>query len=175
LPDIDFTTALGRLLSDAALRREYFEDPMTVAQRICVNPSHLHAFINLDRDALDLQARALIEKRYYEASNFLPVTINRLGERATTLFFELAEEKWHTDHRRHLKDAVMFCEYLSRNYPTQLCTAEFNWLRFLLVGKRWAVHLVRQFPDGQRQRPALQLLFRSHSGASRQCVLFLAR
>ena len=174
MPGTDLTTALGRLLSDSALRRAHARDPAGVALRLGVCVAHLEPFLGLDCDGVEMQAQALIAKRYHEAAIFLPVTISRLGDEARTRFFEYADGAWPTGHRRHLEDAAAFCEHLSLTFAG-LCRAEHNWLRFLLARRRWAVHFVPQFPDGIRLRPALQLLYRRHSGAVRQAVFFLPR
>ena len=173
MPGIDLTTALGRLLSDAALRREHARDPEALARRLDVDAAHLAAFLGLDRDGLEIQAEALIAKRFHEASELLPETTARLGGTARARFFELAETSWPTGHRRHLADAVAFCGHLARGDGAGPCPAEHNRLRFVLERRRLAAYFVRRWPDGGRGRAALQILRRPSRGGVRQTVVFL--
>ncbi len=103
MPGIDLTTALARLLSDARLRREYTLDATALARRLDVDENHLEGFLGLDRHGLEIQAEALIAKRYHEVATMLPETIARQGEAAREKFFEYAQSTWPAGHRRHLE------------------------------------------------------------------------
>ncbi len=173
MPGIDLTTALGRLLSDPALRREHARDPEALARHLNVDAAHLDSFLGLDRDGLEVQAEALIAKRFHEAACLLPETTARLGETARALFFEFAKGTWPTGHRRHLEDAVAFGRFLRRRGGPGPSDAEFNRLRFALERRWLALHLVWRFPHGARHRAALQLLHRRRGGRARQTVIFL--
>ncbi len=173
MPGIDLTTALGRLLSDAALRREHVRDPRALARRLEVDAAHLAAFLGLDRDGLEIQAETLIAKRFHEVAGMLPETTARLGATARARFFEFAETAWPTGHRRHLADAVAFCRFLARRGGPRPCDAEFNRLGFAL-DRRWlALHLVRRYPNPARHRAALQILFRRRDGRVGQSMIIL--
>lgn len=173
MPGIDLTTALGRLLSNAELRRDYAQDAAALARRLDVDEKHLDGFLALDQNGLDIQAEALIGKRFHEASALLPETTARYGAAARRMFFEFAESSWPTGHRRHLEDAVAFCQFLHTREGTGPCEAEFNRLHFLLQERRVAFHLVWRFPYRTRHRATLQLLTRRRDGRLRQTVMYL--
>lgn len=174
MPGIDLTTALGRLLSDPALRRDHANDAEGLARRLGIDEAHLEAFLGLDREGLQTQVQALIANRFHEATMLLPATAERLGEDARALFFAFAVFTWPKGHRRHLEDAVTFGEFVKCRNSAAPCQAEYNRLRFMLTQRRCAIHFVARFPNGRRRRPALQLLYRRHDGSRRQGVLYLA-
>ena len=173
MPGIDLTTALARLLSDARLRREHTLDATALAQRLDVDANHLEGFLGLDRHGLEIQAEALIAKRYHEVATMLPETIARQGEAAREKFFEFAQSTWPAGHRRHLEDAVAFCRHLELQDGPGPSEGECNRLRFALHRRRWALHIVWRFPHRARYRAALQLLTRRRDGRMRQNVILL--
>ncbi len=173
MPGIDLTTALARLLSDARLRREYTLDATALAHRLDVDASHLEGFLGLDRDGLEIQAETLVAKRFHEVASMLPETIARYGEAARQKFFDFADSTWPTGHRRHLEDAVAFCRYLKRQGDPGPSERECNRLYFMWQNRKFALHFVRRFPYGARNRPALQLLTRGRDGRTQQNVIFL--
>jgi len=173
MPGIDLTTALARLLSDSGLRRDFTRDANEVARRLDVDENDLEGFLGLDRDGLEIQAAALIGKRYHEAAAMLPETIARQGEAARDRFFEFAETSWPRGHRRHLEDAVAFCRFLMERDGPEPSRAEWNRLQFLLRNRRLALHVVWRHPYRLRHRPTLQLLTRRRDGRPRQTVMYL--
>lgn len=61
--EIDFTTALGRLLGSPSLRREFAASPHETARRQAVRKQDLEAFCSLDPDGLERQVAILEAKR----------------------------------------------------------------------------------------------------------------
>ena len=62
----DLTTAIGRLLSDASLRDEFRNDPVSVAEKIDLQPDHVAMFVGLDINQIESQATTLLSKRWNE-------------------------------------------------------------------------------------------------------------
>jgi len=61
--EVDFTTALGRLLGNPSLRREFAASPRETARRQAVRKQDLEAFCSLDPAGLERQAALLQAKR----------------------------------------------------------------------------------------------------------------
>ena len=174
MPSTDLTTALARLLTDATLRDTYRQDRRLAAQRLSVGRGDIDAFCSLDPTGLDNQAKTLLKKRFHEASRILPETCSRLGQDARTWFWKYAQTHWPEGHRRHLEDAVCFCDFLIDTDNRNVCQSELNRLRFALEGRRLAVHLVRDLlVIGGRRRRAIQILYRSRDGTPRQFAFYL--
>lgn len=115
---IDLVTALGRLLSSAAERRSYLEDPGAwVAPLGLPDPAERELLSSLDPAELEAQARVLVEKRAGEVAERLPRTRARLGEDFAPLFARFVELNWPRGHLRHLHDALAFLRWLQREAP----------------------------------------------------------
>ena len=61
--EIDFATALARLLSSPALRGSFADSPQATAERLAVRDEERDAFISLDPDQLEHQVQALTAKK----------------------------------------------------------------------------------------------------------------
>lgn len=164
----EFTTILGRLLTDPELRRRFRRDPASAARALDADPSSLAA---IDPDGLDLQAETLLEKRLHEVSKLLPRTVAGLGIRGAPAFREYACAHWPEGHRRHAEDAAAFGSFLrERGFP--LCRSELNRHLFTMGSASWAIHLVADARVGGRSRRAIQLLFRRR-GVVRSLAVYL--
>lgn len=169
---MDLTTGLTRLLSDRALREEFKADPEKVSAALGIDEDDWKAFRSLDPEGLDAQANTLLSKRLWEVSGLLRATMRGLGAQARPRFMAFAEAFWPRDHRRHFEDAVAFCDYLKKEGAGEVCRAEENWVRYVLEGKRFRVHWVREFPAYGSRRWALQILYRNGEGYPRDRAFF---
>ena len=174
MSDRDLTTAVGRLLTDPVLRREFENSPVEVARKVAIRDVDREAFLSLDPREVQAQAQTLLEKRLHEVARLLPVTFKQLDPRARTYFLDYANSRWPKGHARHLDDAVGFCHYLGEIGVMEVSRSEFNRVKFILERGRFSIHFVKDFPVNDRRRPALQILFRRHRRHMRQGVLFLA-
>jgi len=164
----EFTTVLGRLLADPALRAELRGDPDALARRLDADPEALRA---LDAGELERQADTLVDKRFHEVEKLLPATIAGLGDAAARVFGEHAARSWPEGHRRHAEDAAAFGAFLEgRHLPR--CRAELNRLRFAMGRKRFSFRFVPDARIGGRARRALQILYRRR-GEVRSLALYL--
>jgi hypothetical protein len=166
--EIDFTTALGRLLRDDALRAKFSSDPAAVATELGVSRHDYEAFVALSANQIERQALALLQKRYHDVRKFARVTCNRLGTTAWSTFVVYAQSHWPTGHNRHLRDALAFCER-----TVNRCGCELNRLQFALGKRRFAFHPVKDLPINARLHPALQILSRSRRGNITERAIFL--
>ena len=168
MSETDFTTALGRLLRDKALRQNFARDPAAVAAELGFDGSDYEAFVALSPDELECQAFALLQKRFYEVQKLAHVTCSRLGAKAWNFFVSYARAYWPKGHNRHLLDAVAFCERTAVR-----CRSELYRLQFALGKRRFAVHPVTDLQVEARRRPALQILTRSCRGNITERAIFL--
>ncbi len=169
---VDLTTALGTLLSDAALRAEFRRDPAACAERLDLCREDRHAFQSLAPEELEVQGVALVHKRRREVARLAPETFARLGPAAEALFDEHATRRWPTGHKRHVEDALAFLEHLEASGDRRACRWERNRLRFALSSQRLAFHLL-PLPRYGRVRLALQVLA-SAQGVFREQLFGLA-
>ena len=79
MAQLDLTTALARLLSDASLRQAYRQDRRGTAERLAVRAADRSGFLSLDPGLLDRQAETLLNKRLHEVRRLLPETFTRMG------------------------------------------------------------------------------------------------
>lgn len=169
---IELTTALGRLLRDAALRQLFRQDPTGTARVFGVREDLLSALTSLDPDELDLQADTLLRKRLHEVQRLLPNTFARLGAAAHELFLRYAGNHWPEGHLRHVEDAAAFEQYLLQYGRDYVCLSELNRVAFLASRRRIAVHWAPDVWLSGRRRHAIQILYRLR-GCPRQLVLYL--
>ena len=159
MKSIDFTTALGRLLTDAELLSAFTQNPSLVADQLNVAKEVRAYFVTLSPQQVATQAKLLITKRMKEVYKFLPYTFQTYPETAQH-FKTYASTYWPKSYRRHLEDAHQFCLYL-KTHHLFAAQSEFNRIRFLQSGKRfrltWATDVLIK---GQRL-PALQVFYRN--------------
>lgn len=164
---IDFTTALGRLLSDGRLRALYLRDRAAAVRTLDLQTEDIPAFRALDAEALEAQACSLLDKRFHELGKFLPLTLARLKNEARKVFYKYANEYWPSGHRRHLDEAIVFGEFLQKQRPQYLDQAEFNRLCFCRTGRQRVIHVIRP-----GFLPAIQVLYRDRRNSPRE-ILFV--
>ena len=68
---MEFTTAFGRLLSEAALRQLFAEEPREAADRLSFHEEDPETFLTLDCVDLEAQAATLINKRFHEVAGLV--------------------------------------------------------------------------------------------------------
>ena len=81
---LDLTTALGRLLTDAGLRSEFFRNRTTTIDRFGVDPVSAGILQQVDESTFERQAQGLIDKRFHEVIKIVPITVRLRGQRFAT-------------------------------------------------------------------------------------------
>lgn len=168
--EIDFITALGRLLRDGRLRDAFVGDPATVAAQIHLRRTDLPAFLQLIPDELEFQARILLRKRFELTRTFLPETMRRLDDQGWPLFLEYGRANWPTEPRAGLHDAFQFCQRLDQLTPELVSKSERNRLQFALSNKHLAIHWHLLETMRGKARPMMQLFYRGRSPMWRELV-----
>lgn len=160
----DFTSALARLLSDQRLRDLFVRDADEAARRLGLVDADAAAFRVLPARQVNVQAQALIDKRFREVQKLLPRTIARMGTAARSQFAEYASAYWPRGHRRHLEDAYRFGRYLLDKANDSLSRREWNRHSFLFTGARLQFRCWREPMDDPCRRVAAQVLWRGRKG-----------
>lgn len=166
MEEIDFSTALARLLSDTSLREQFARDPAAIAAQIRVREADREAFVMLSAAEIETQARILLRKRFKAVGSLIPATMDRLGPAAWDCFLEHARLCWPQGPAMEVEDTRLLCAHLAVTQPAALCQSELNRLRFHLSNQRLAVHWVRDLRVRGKVRRALQVLVRQGRGWS---------
>lgn len=169
---IDFTAALARLLSDAALRAALAANPADVTERLGVRGEDGAALAALPAEELECQARVLLRKRLEGVRHLLPQTCAALGENLWPHFLDYARAGCPRGQSLAAQDARGFAEHLAAARVPGLCRSELHRARFALGHARGAVHLARELPVGGGPRRALQVFLRGRSGSWREWAVF---
>lgn len=163
MAEIDFITALGRLLRDGNLRDAFAANPQAVAGQINLGRRDWPAFMQLVPEDLEFQARILLRKRLELVRQLLPETVRGLGENFWPQFLEYARASWPVEPRAVLQDAFQFCRRLRQQQPQVVNQSEWNRLRFALSENHLALHcLLRETIRGKRHL-WLQIFYRGRS------------
>ena len=160
MPAIDFTTALGQLLCDGALRDALAADPRAVAARLNLRESDHAALVQLVPADLEFQAGVLIRKRLNLVCRIVPETCQMLGDETWPVFHAYARSHWPARKQSAAHDAQGFCRHVQQHQPDCLCEAEWNRLRFAFSAHRFAIHFIHRQPSRHQSKRGLQLLVR---------------
>jgi len=165
--EIDFITALGRLLRDGRLRGAFAANPQAIAEQIQLGRRDWPAFSQLVPEELEFQARVLLRKRLELVRQLLPETGRRLGENLWPYFHEYARACWPAEPRAALQDAFQFCRHLKQQQPQWVSQSEWNRLCFALSGNHLAIH--RPFRETLRGKARLRLQIFYRGRSNRWC------
>lgn len=170
--EIDFNTALARLLRDASLREQFAREPAIIAAQLQLRAAERAAFAALSAEEIEIQAMILLRKRFEAVRRVIPATLQLLGDKAWEFFLAHARGDWPPAPGVEIRDAEKFCAHLSKVQPAALCPIEMNRLRFRLNRQAIALHYVPNFRLRGRMRPALHILVRRGSGWSEHALYF---
>ena len=170
MAEIDFITALGRLLRDGNLRDTFAVNPQAVAEQINLGRHDWPAFSQLVPEDLEFQARVLLRKRFELVRQLLPETGRRLGENFWSHFHEYARACWPAEPRAALQDTFQFCRHLEQQQPQLVSKSEWNRLRFALSENHLAIRCLLRETIRGKTHLRLQLFYRGRSKRWRECV-----
>ena len=156
---MDFTTALGKLLSDRALRSAFCQDPSGALDQLEIDDTTRSSLLQLDPASLQRQAEGLISKRRSAVAAIISTTWQKNSDDAAELFNHFASESWPSGYQRHRMDALEFCKHL-RRLGRPVHRPEFRWLRFEL-GNAWLrVYLSSDLKIRERRHFGVQFFYR---------------
>ncbi len=128
---------LARLYTDPAFRSAFFADPPAAAARLGIDPAEADAIAAVSREELDYFSETLFRKRLSEVGNLLPLTKAELGDRFAERFRTFARHFVPGSVKKHVEDAVRFCDFLRREKLSgRVAGYESALLRFHQLGQR---------------------------------------
>ncbi len=157
--DIDFTTALARLLSDSKLRKQFAIDPNKLVSGLSLSKSDKAMMLSLSHGQLELQAKVLLNKRLHEIQTILPNTFSYNKLLLAQEFYRYAEDYWPIGYKKHQLDAIRFCQHL-KNKIIYFDPAELNRLKFSSKNQFFAVYFHRNLWNKGQYHFTLQILYR---------------
>ena len=163
LADVDFITALGRLLRDGELRDAFAANPTATVETLGLRASDHALFFQLQPADLEFQARVLLRKRFDPIRQVLPRTCAQLEEHGWTEFQRYGRTSPPAKGNPIAEDATRFCQHLLRVTPGAVWTVEYNRARFARSSRKCACYFVRAIPFRQKTFPGLQLFLRSRA------------
>lgn len=158
MADVDFITALGRVLHDGALRDALAENPDAFVRRIGLREADRPAFLKLVPADLEFQAAVLLRKRFALLKPMLPATIRLLGKEAWPEFAVYSRSAPLPPHAATVCDAFGFCTHLQRRRPEVVCPVELNRSDFAFHQRRFSARIAAKHPSSRF--PRLQLMLR---------------
>jgi len=141
LSQIDFVTALGRLLHDVRLREAFREDRARTVEALNVCATDCQAVLRLTPDEVEFQARVLLRKRLNAIRRWIPVTCERLGDRLWATFVDYSNRK--STLSDGTKDACCFAEYVAAAVSAAGCSSEVNRLHFATGRSRFCLRFTQ--------------------------------
>lgn len=161
--EIDFVTALGRLLHDGRLREAFREDRTRVVEALNVRAADCRAVLALAVDEVEFQARLLLRKRLNAIQRFIPITCKQLGDGLWTTFVDYSNGI--SSPSSATADAYCFSKYVAEAVPAAMCSSEVNRLRFATGRSRFCVRFTPDAGASMLGGRALQVFVRwSDSG-----------
>jgi len=158
--EIDFITALGRLLRDGLLRDAFAVNPKAAATTVRLRRADLKAWQNLVPEDLEFQAAVLLRKRLDLVKFFAPETCRQIGENLWPAFEKYGRTNWPNEHLPKSNDALQFCRHLREETAQQVSISEWNRLSFANSHRYFSLHWVRLPVKGGKSRPGFQLFLR---------------
>lgn len=161
--EIDFVTALGRLLKDARLREAFREDSARTVEALNVRATDRRTVLQLVPDEVEFQAGILLKKRLSTIRRWTPITCDRLGERLWATFVDYSNTLSSLGDAT--KDAYCFAKYVAVAAPAAMCCSEMDRLRFATGRARFCMRFTRNLGASMLGGRALQIFVRwSDSG-----------
>lgn len=165
MADVDFISALARLLHSGELRDAFVADRMAVAATLDVQGDDRARLLQIDPSDLEFQAEVLWRKRFEIVREALPRTITRLGKNAWPEFARYARPRGPTGPQAIAQDCYKFCSHLLTTRIASVDAAEFNRAEFACNRRRAAAYWVRDLPIRGLPRIGIQFFWSSKRGA----------
>jgi hypothetical protein len=157
LAELDFITALGRVLHNGTERDAFAANPAAYARRIGLRELDIPAFIRLPPADLEFQAR------------ILPRTCETLGGEAWPEFARYARTHAPAGKDPVAKDALGYTHHLARTRPNALCPIERNRCHFVVGQHNFALHFVRR-----ANSPGIQIMRRKTQTQWKEWIVYIA-
>ncbi|MFP4298528.1 MAG: hypothetical protein ACLFT0_11790 [Spirulinaceae cyanobacterium] len=104
---------LARLYVDSELRRQFFDNPTEIGQKLGLTAAETQQLRELRSPQIDFFARSLHRKRLNAVRGLLPFSPKLLDSHFSPIFSQYAEIYTPSGIKKHQDDAVMFCNFLA--------------------------------------------------------------
>ena len=131
-----FTSVFAKLLSSSAYRSSFDQDPFRFIRQFDLSHEDAQSLLALNSRQLDLQARSLLRKRFFELKHYIPHSLEGDQKKLMGWFFEHGESFWPEGPKRHFIDAQEFLEELEIRKWSQVNRFEYLWVNFVLDCKK---------------------------------------
>jgi len=167
---------MGLLLRDRELRQRFANDRHSFINEMGVGSDDQAYLMSLNAEQLEEQARSLIRKRRAEVVRFVPKTWSCMGEHANIVFQEYVDHSvWPEGHRRHLLDALGFCEYLESRQRDGYLKSEHHWVWFLANERFASIRVLEDLMIRESAWWGLQFCIRLNGVAYRGALRLISR
>ncbi|MCP4945374.1 MAG: hypothetical protein GY924_25795 [Planctomycetaceae bacterium] len=168
----DAVEVMALLLREHELRTRFANDRKKVISEMGVNPEDQGFLLSLNLEQLESQAKSLVIKRRAEVLRFTPNTWSRLGTNAKSSFQQYVDNSsWPRGYRRHLFDALCFCQFLKDRNQVGYVRSEHHWLSFLATNRCFSLCFANDLIIHEVEWYGIQYCVRSkgvaHRGALR--------
>jgi hypothetical protein len=142
----EIQNVLARLYTDSELRGRFIKDGLTVGRELGLDEKEAELFSQISSDELSFFSDSLVWKRLNEVEKLLPLTRKILGEQFKELFQTFAPTYNPHKIKKHLEDAIAFCDYLQKSTATdwvldlirlEQSRLEFNGMNRKIIVKRF--------------------------------------
>jgi len=106
---------LARIYTDENLRREFLSAPEKIGRANNLTETEINELAEVFPEELNSFAESLFYKRLREVEKFLPLTKYLLKQDFEKYFRLFADSYLPSTVKKHLEDAVEFCNYLQKN------------------------------------------------------------
>ncbi len=111
---VHIQSMLAKIYTDAELRQRFLLNPYAVATAHNLEDSDIEQIVELSKPQVEDFAVSLIYKRLGETRKKLSSTARVLGKKFPRLFFQYAKNSSPQGVKKHLKDALLFAQYIER-------------------------------------------------------------
>ncbi|MGI8641657.1 MAG: hypothetical protein ACR2MG_17145 [Pyrinomonadaceae bacterium] len=116
---------LAKVFTDEILRGKFLSEPLKIGKENDLSETEIEQIRQLLPEQIKFFADSLLYKRLHEVEKFLPLTRKMLDKDFEIYFREFANQFLPKTIKRHLEDAIKFCDFLQAR--------ENGWLKDLII------------------------------------------
>lgn len=103
---------LAKLYTEPQFRQKFLDEPIKIGAENGLNEAEIKEISEAMADELKFFSDSLFWKRFREVEKLLPKTKETLGKDFEQLFREFSANYFPDSIKKHLEDAIEFCEFL---------------------------------------------------------------
>jgi hypothetical protein len=103
---------LAKLYTEPEFRQKFLDEPIKIGTQNGLNEAEIKEISESMAEELKFFSDSLFWKRFREVEKLLPKTKETLGKDFEPLFREFSANYFPESIKKHLEDAIKFCEFL---------------------------------------------------------------